>query len=119
MEKDMVDLRLEDEEEEVLQFGEKVILQNSGYDLCLVGFCLRENVVHFPALKNTIANLWFNLEGRCPLDKRKEIDLSGGTRSVDMEDDSEGLHLINSEGKKRPKPNKQISGKTIGAFMAE
>lgn len=59
----MADLCLEDEEEEVLQFGEKIILQKSGYDLCLVGCCLTEKVVHFPALKNTIANLWYSLGG--------------------------------------------------------
>ncbi|MBA0643580.1 hypothetical protein Goklo_027855, partial [Gossypium klotzschianum] len=167
MEKDMADLCLEDEEEEVLQFGEKIILQKSGYDLCLLKEGEDPNLVHLvftdfwvqehdflldffldnvgmgidffrkildigmqevvggwdlslkaQQMREMItSSVWLREDNYG--DKMKETDLSGGTRSVDMEDDSEELHLINSKGKKRPKLNKQISGKTIGAFMAE
>ncbi|MBA0608548.1 hypothetical protein Godav_020753, partial [Gossypium davidsonii] len=162
MEKDMADLCLEDEEEEVLQFGEKIILQKSGYDLCLLKEGEDPNLVHLVFtdfwvqehdflldffLDNVVrqlghGNRFFRkildigmqeVVGGWDLSLKaqqmremitssvwlREDNYGGGTRSVDMEDDSEELHLINSKGKKRPKLNKQISGKTIGAFMAE
>ncbi|MBA0609088.1 hypothetical protein Godav_021211 [Gossypium davidsonii] len=62
MEKNMVELCLDDEEE-VLQFGVEPIPQKSGYDLCLVRYCLTTSVVHFLAMKNTMANLWHPLGG--------------------------------------------------------
>ncbi|MBA0707711.1 hypothetical protein Golax_019739, partial [Gossypium laxum] len=63
MEKNMAELCLDDEEEEVLQFGVEPILQKSGYDLCLVRYCLTISVVHFLAMKNTMDNLWHPLGG--------------------------------------------------------
>ncbi|MBA0851197.1 hypothetical protein Goshw_015118 [Gossypium schwendimanii] len=63
MEKNMAELCLDDEEEEVLQFGVEPIPQKSGYDLCLVRYCLTTSVVHFLAMKNTMADLWHPLGG--------------------------------------------------------
>ncbi|MBA0696375.1 hypothetical protein Goari_002929, partial [Gossypium aridum] len=63
MEKDMAYLCLDDEEKEVVKFGVEPNLQKLGYDLCLVGCCLTASVVHFLAMKNTMANLWHILRG--------------------------------------------------------
>ncbi|MBA0841059.1 hypothetical protein Goarm_003577, partial [Gossypium armourianum] len=63
MEKDMAYLCLNDEEKEVVKFGVEPNLQKLGYDLCLVGCCLTVSMVHFLAMKNTMANLWHILGG--------------------------------------------------------
>ncbi|KAA3483027.1 transcription factor MYB12-like [Gossypium australe] len=83
MEKDMVELCLDDVEEEIIQFKVERSMQKSGYDLCLVGCYLTASVVHFPAMKNTMANLWHPLEGiQMHGDKfcRKRINI--GTKEV-------------------------------------
>ncbi|KAG8491294.1 hypothetical protein CXB51_014567 [Gossypium anomalum] len=36
---------------------------SSLYDLCLVGRVLTDSIVHFPSLKNTLADLWHPLRG--------------------------------------------------------
>ncbi|KAL1179419.1 hypothetical protein V6Z11_A03G158000 [Gossypium hirsutum] len=36
---------------------------NSAYSFCLVGCFLTASVVHFPAMRNTLANIWNPLEG--------------------------------------------------------
>ncbi|KAG8474806.1 hypothetical protein CXB51_031505 [Gossypium anomalum] len=58
-----VDLSLEEEEDEGVQFETEARPQKSPYDLYLVGCCLTASVVHFPAVKNTMANLWRPLVG--------------------------------------------------------
>lgn len=59
----MVDLSLNDEEEEILQaqmdpdFVPKVV------DLCLIGCFLAVSVIHFSAMRSTMANLWHSVKG--------------------------------------------------------
>ncbi|KAG8473533.1 hypothetical protein CXB51_035818 [Gossypium anomalum] len=58
MESDFASLTLNEEEEEILQISS---LPNSGREereLCLVGCFLTASVIHFPAMKSTMANLW-------------------------------------------------------------
>ncbi|KAH1113865.1 hypothetical protein J1N35_007243 [Gossypium stocksii] len=63
MKKEIVDLSLDVEEEEGVQFELEGQPQTLMYDLCLVGCCLTASVVNFPTLKNVMANLWHPLEG--------------------------------------------------------
>ncbi|MBA0635635.1 hypothetical protein Godav_025209 [Gossypium davidsonii] len=61
MEKKLADLSLGKKEDEDMQFAMKARPLRSVYELCLVGCCLTASVVHFPAMKNTTANLWHPL----------------------------------------------------------
>ncbi|MFQ6652642.1 hypothetical protein Gotur_024410, partial [Gossypium turneri] len=63
MEGEFAGLSLEEEEDEILQIqfdvetnGEVVVLQ-------LVGCFLTASIVHFPAMRNTIANVWHPVKG--------------------------------------------------------
>ncbi|KAG8479241.1 hypothetical protein CXB51_029714 [Gossypium anomalum] len=63
MENDIADLSLEDGEEEAFSLqgeGDEQILV---YRLCLVGCFLTASVVHFPAMRNTLENIWHLLKG--------------------------------------------------------
>ncbi|PPD86453.1 hypothetical protein GOBAR_DD16606 [Gossypium barbadense] len=63
MEDDLANLALADEEEEDFQEDATVIHQN--LQLCLVGRCLTDSIVHFPSLHNTMADLWHLIRGIC------------------------------------------------------
>ncbi|KAH1106132.1 hypothetical protein J1N35_009900 [Gossypium stocksii] len=63
MEKEMANLNLSDEEEEA--FREEAVMVDTSFQLCLVGRCLTDSVVHFPSLRNTLADLWHNIRGIC------------------------------------------------------
>ncbi|MBA0824615.1 hypothetical protein Goarm_021271 [Gossypium armourianum] len=63
MEKELANLRLDEEEEEGVQFELEGQPQTLMYDLCLVNCCLTASVVNFPTLKNVMANLWHPLGG--------------------------------------------------------
>ncbi|MFQ6623724.1 hypothetical protein Gotur_003294 [Gossypium turneri] len=63
MEKELANLRLDEEEEEGVQFELEGQPQTLMYDLCLVSCCLTASVVNFPTLKNVMANLWHPLGG--------------------------------------------------------
>ncbi|MBA0727671.1 hypothetical protein Golax_000639 [Gossypium laxum] len=63
MEKEMVDLNLKDEEDEMMKLPIDLGLQKFAYELCLVGCFLIAIVIHFPAMKNTLASLWYPLRG--------------------------------------------------------
>ncbi|MBA0577879.1 hypothetical protein Golob_024651 [Gossypium lobatum] len=63
MERGIADLSIEDGEEEAFPVPDGVEPQNSVYNLCLVGRFLTSSVVHFPAMRNMMANLWHPLEG--------------------------------------------------------
>ncbi|MBA0809004.1 hypothetical protein Gohar_024696 [Gossypium harknessii] len=58
MERGIADLSIEDGEEEAFPVPDGVEPQNSVYNLCLVGRFLTSSVVHFPAMRNMMANLW-------------------------------------------------------------
>ncbi|KAH1128991.1 hypothetical protein J1N35_000369 [Gossypium stocksii] len=63
MEEELANLSLLDDEEESFQ-GESPVVDRS-YQYCLVGRCLTESVVHFPSLRNTMADLWHLIGGIC------------------------------------------------------
>ncbi|MBA0709201.1 hypothetical protein Golax_024254 [Gossypium laxum] len=73
MENKLVDLHIKEEEEEVLRVEETVGDHKPVYDLCLVGCFVTASVVHFPAMCNTLVNLWHPLGGIEILDLRKKI----------------------------------------------
>ncbi|MBA0678140.1 hypothetical protein Goari_019502, partial [Gossypium aridum] len=66
MEDELANLRLVDDEEEAIQ--EDVVVVESFSQFCLVGRCLTDSVVHFPSLRNTMANLWHPIGGICITD---------------------------------------------------
>ncbi|MBA0700508.1 hypothetical protein Goari_027454 [Gossypium aridum] len=63
MENDLANLALTDEEEEAFEEDAAVFDQN--LQLCLVGRCLTDSIVHFPLLRNTMADLWHPIRGIC------------------------------------------------------
>ncbi|XP_017647701.1 uncharacterized protein At4g02000-like [Gossypium arboreum] len=63
MEEALANLNLLNEEEEAFQ--EDVRTVDHVYSLCLVGCCLTDSVVHFPSLRNTLADLWHPIKGIC------------------------------------------------------
>ncbi|KAA3467450.1 5'-nucleotidase surE [Gossypium australe] len=66
MEDELAGLSLLDEEEEAFQEEEGIV--NGNYKFCLVGRCLTDSVVHFPSLRNTMADLWHPIGGICITD---------------------------------------------------
>ncbi|KAH1091111.1 hypothetical protein J1N35_018368 [Gossypium stocksii] len=81
MENDLANLRLRDEEEEAFQkdamigdqdyqicveaFQKDATVGDQDYQICVVGRCLTDSVVHFPSLRNTMADLWHPVGGIC------------------------------------------------------
>ncbi|KAK5812039.1 hypothetical protein PVK06_027434 [Gossypium arboreum] len=63
MENKLADLHIDEEEKEVLGIEEIAGDHEPVYDLCLVGCFITASVVHFPAVHNTLANLWHLLGG--------------------------------------------------------
>ncbi|MFQ6627575.1 hypothetical protein Gotur_006201, partial [Gossypium turneri] len=63
MEDALENLRLLDDEEEALQEHDGA--SGCDHQLCLVGRCLTDSVVHFPSLHNTMADLWHPIGGIC------------------------------------------------------
>ncbi|MBA0790896.1 hypothetical protein Gohar_015512 [Gossypium harknessii] len=63
MEDALANLRLLDDEEEAIQEDEGAM--NGAYQFYLVGRCLTDSVVHFPSLRNTMADLWHPIGGIC------------------------------------------------------
>ncbi|KAK5772394.1 hypothetical protein PVK06_048682 [Gossypium arboreum] len=66
MEEELANLNLLDDEEEAFQ--EEIAVVDRNYQFCLVGRCLTDSVVHFPSLRNTIADLWHPIGGICITD---------------------------------------------------
>lgn len=63
MEDALENLRLLDDEEEALQEHDGALV--CVHQLCLVGRCLTDSVVHFLSLRNTMADLWHPIGGIC------------------------------------------------------
>ncbi|MBA0810821.1 hypothetical protein Gohar_002779, partial [Gossypium harknessii] len=66
MEDELANLSLVNDEEEKIQ--EEVAAVESISQFCLVGHCLTDSVVHFPSLRNTMADLWHPIRGICITD---------------------------------------------------
>ncbi|MFQ6635042.1 hypothetical protein Gotur_011541 [Gossypium turneri] len=63
MEEALANLRLLDDEEEAIQEDEGAV--NGAYQFYRVGRCLTDSVVHFPSLRNIMADLWHPIGGIC------------------------------------------------------
>ncbi|KAH1120938.1 hypothetical protein J1N35_004098 [Gossypium stocksii] len=73
MDEELANLSLLDEEEEALHGGH--VVNDYSYPFCLVGRCLTDSVVHFPALRNTMADLWHPIGGICITNIRNKSHL--------------------------------------------
>ncbi|MBA0638360.1 hypothetical protein Godav_025136 [Gossypium davidsonii] len=63
MEADLAGLTLEEEEDEILQIQTKEGTNGDGEFLQLVGCFLTASIVHFPAMRSTMAKLWHPIRG--------------------------------------------------------
>ncbi|KAH1130595.1 hypothetical protein J1N35_001973 [Gossypium stocksii] len=63
MERGIADLSLHEDEEVAFSLPTESEDQCVMYNFCLVGCFLTANVVHFPTMRNTLANIWHHLEG--------------------------------------------------------
>ncbi|MBA0859039.1 hypothetical protein Goshw_002689 [Gossypium schwendimanii] len=69
MEEELANFSLLDDEEEAFQ--EEAVAMERTYQFCLVGHCLTDSVVHFPSLRNAMADLWHPIGGICITDLGK------------------------------------------------
>ncbi|MBA0737738.1 hypothetical protein Gogos_011186 [Gossypium gossypioides] len=58
MENELAGLSLEDKEEEILQAQKESDSATAVFEFCLVGCFLTASVIHFPAMRSTMTNLW-------------------------------------------------------------
>lgn len=58
MERRLADLSLEESEEDVFPVQNGDEAQDLTFNFCLVGCFLTASVVHFPAIRNTMINIW-------------------------------------------------------------
>ncbi|MBA0752546.1 hypothetical protein Gogos_001373 [Gossypium gossypioides] len=63
MEADLAGLTLEEEEDEILQIQTEEGTNGDGEILQLMGCFLTASIVHFPAMRSTMANLWHPVRG--------------------------------------------------------
>ncbi|MFQ6652764.1 hypothetical protein Gotur_024475, partial [Gossypium turneri] len=83
MEDALDNLRLLDDEEEAFQGDEEAA--GRVHQLCLVGRCLTDSVVHFPSLRNTMADLWHPIGGICITELGEKRYLFQFFHEVDLE----------------------------------
>ncbi|MBA0576089.1 hypothetical protein Golob_025028 [Gossypium lobatum] len=63
MEPKFAGLSLDEEEKEILQAQGDLDLVNNEESLSLVGCFLTASIIHYPAMKSTMANLWHSVRG--------------------------------------------------------
>ncbi|MBA0797377.1 hypothetical protein Gohar_008086 [Gossypium harknessii] len=63
MENELSGLSLEDKEEEILQAQKESDSAAAVFEFCLVGCFLTASVIHFPAMRSTMTNLWHPVRG--------------------------------------------------------
>ncbi|GMI85604.1 hypothetical protein like AT3G31430 [Hibiscus trionum] len=63
MEENLASLSIEDVEEEAFKVPSDLLESEDEYALCLVGKFLTSTVIHFLAMRNTLADLWHPLGG--------------------------------------------------------
>ncbi|MBA0678099.1 hypothetical protein Goari_019461 [Gossypium aridum] len=85
MEKELVDLSLDDEEDEILQAQMDLHFVFVEIDLCLVGCFLTASVIHFPAMRSTMANIWHLVKGAQISDLGEEMFLFKFFHKMDPE----------------------------------
>ncbi|KAH1072497.1 hypothetical protein J1N35_024825 [Gossypium stocksii] len=66
MDEELANLSLLYEEDEV--FHGETVVNDRNFQFCLVGRYLTDSVVHFPSLRNTMADLWHPIGGICITD---------------------------------------------------
>ncbi|MBA0813585.1 hypothetical protein Gohar_027419 [Gossypium harknessii] len=81
----MAALHISEGEDEVLEFQDSAEEQKQMFDLWLVGCFLTASVVHFLAMRNTLANLWHPLAGIQILDLGEERFLFRFSHRLDFE----------------------------------
>ncbi|MFQ6644926.1 hypothetical protein Gotur_019956 [Gossypium turneri] len=101
MEEAMENLNLMDDEEDAFQEDERAVGRVN--QLCLVGQCLTDSVVHFPSLRNTLADLWHPIGGI--LLRRRNMAVSRWLRAIDgspySEENLAGVMYGNARGSGR------------------
>ncbi|KAL1152795.1 hypothetical protein V6Z11_A09G133500 [Gossypium hirsutum] len=60
MENALAQLSINEEEHEIIQIQPDLSREEEGESFLLVGCFLTANIIHFPAMKSTLANLWPN-----------------------------------------------------------
>ncbi|KAA3453178.1 reverse transcriptase [Gossypium australe] len=69
MERDFARLSIDVEEDEVLQVPSDNNLEIEDQNLSLVGYFLTASIIHFPAMRSTMANLWHTIQqGENPME---------------------------------------------------
>ncbi|MBA0799157.1 hypothetical protein Gohar_009689 [Gossypium harknessii] len=63
MKKELANLSLDEEEDEILQARTNPDSKTERVEFCLVGCFLTASVIHFLAMRSTMANLWHPVEG--------------------------------------------------------
>ncbi|MBA0755385.1 hypothetical protein Gogos_020677, partial [Gossypium gossypioides] len=81
----MAGLHISEGEDEVLEFQDSAEEQKQMFDLWLVGCFLTASVVHFSAMRNTLANLWHPLAGIQILDLGEKRFLFRFSHRLDIE----------------------------------
>ncbi|KAK5844774.1 hypothetical protein PVK06_000915 [Gossypium arboreum] len=85
MEDSIAGLSLDDEEDETLQLEVEELNQEISYENCLVGVFLTSSVVHFQAMRSTLASVWHPIRGVSILDLGRERYLFRFYHEVDAE----------------------------------
>ncbi|MBA0829306.1 hypothetical protein Goarm_013920, partial [Gossypium armourianum] len=63
MESEFAGLSINEEEDEILQVRVEPNSEREVETFCLVECFLTASIIHFPAMKNTVANLWHPIRG--------------------------------------------------------
>ncbi|MBA0657530.1 hypothetical protein Goklo_009812, partial [Gossypium klotzschianum] len=63
MENDLAQLTINEEEDDVIKIQENLGTERTEEFLQLVGCFLTASIIHFPAMKSTMANLWHPVRG--------------------------------------------------------
>ncbi|MBA0795758.1 hypothetical protein Gohar_006594, partial [Gossypium harknessii] len=85
MENEMANLNLDEGEEEAWIFKEETGLAKSTFEYCIMGCFLTASVVHFQAMRNTMANLRRPLGGVTILDLGEKIYLFKFYNPLDLD----------------------------------
>ncbi|KAG8496352.1 hypothetical protein CXB51_007615 [Gossypium anomalum] len=115
MESEFARLTINEEEDEILQIQVEQSAEREIRVFHLVGCFFTANIIHFPTMKSTMANLWhpvrtknnidsvlgFNLEGRLYNSHQGGDDSCLVYLPITMDHDLEDSVLIGEEGKKR------------------
>ncbi|MBA0777488.1 hypothetical protein Gotri_005501 [Gossypium trilobum] len=63
MEEELANLNNADDDEELVQAFDDEDYAEEDFNICLVGRVLMDSIVHFPSMRNFLANLWHPIEG--------------------------------------------------------